>query len=418
MAERRSNGVQQYDIVIVGGGMVGATLAWALQATSYRVALIENTAIRQIVSPSYDERSIALSYGSSRILQWLDLWPQLGIYAAPILGIHVSERGRFGSTRIRAQEEGVPVLGYVIPARCLGDVLVPRLLACGTEQFQLYSPAQLLELKQLDDVVELDVRREESTVKLQTRLLIAADGADSSVRRLLNIEATTIDYRQEAIIANISTQCPHNNIAYERFTDSGPLAVLPLKPHEGVDNRCAIVWTLQAGAAEEVLMLDDTAFLGRLQQRFGSRLGQLLRCGARMRYPLTLVNSALKVSGRTVLIGNASQSLHPVAGQGFNLALRDASVLLECLLEFSGANDPGSANLLANYRQQRARDQRRVIRFTDGLVRLFSNDLQPLAQARAFGLLAMDLLPGLRRRLVQQGMGINMPLPKIGQYRQ
>jgi 2-octaprenyl-6-methoxyphenol hydroxylase len=416
MAERHSSRAQQYDIVIVGGGMVGATLAWALQATSYRVALIENAAIRQTASPSYDERSIALSYGSSRILQWLDLWPQLSLYAAPILGIHVSERGRFGSTRIRAQEERVPALGYVIPARCLGEVLMPRLLSCGAERFQLFAPARLLELRQLDDVVELDLRHEDRALLLQTRLLIAADGADSTVRRLLNIEATTIDYRQEAIIANISTQCPHNNIAYERFTDSGPLAVLPLKP-AGADNRCAVVWTLQAGAAEDVLMLDDTAFLARLQQRFGTRLGQLLRCGARVRYPLTLVNSALKVSGRTVLIGNASQSLHPVAGQGFNLALRDASVLLECLLESTGDKDPGSASLLASYREQRARDQRRVIRFTDGLVRLFSNELQPLAQARAFGLLAMDLLPQLRRRLVQQGMGINMPLPRIGHYR-
>jgi 2-octaprenyl-6-methoxyphenol hydroxylase len=416
MAERHSSRAQQYDIVIVGGGMVGATLAWALQATSYRVALIENAAIRQTASPSYDERSIALSYGSSRILQWLDLWPQLSLYAAPILGIHVSERGRFGSTRIRAQEERVPALGYVIPARCLGEVLMPRLLSCGAERFQLFAPARLLELRQLDDAVELDLRHEDRALLLQTRLLIAADGADSTVRRLLSIEATTIDYRQEAIIANISTQCPHNNIAYERFTDSGPLAVLPLKP-AGADNRCAVVWTLQAGAAEDVLMLDDTAFLARLQQRFGTRLGQLLRCGARVRYPLTLVNSALKVSGRTVLIGNASQSLHPVAGQGFNLALRDASVLLECLLESTGDKDPGSASLLASYREQRARDQRRVIRFTDGLVRLFSNELQPLAQARAFGLLAMDLLPQLRRRLVQQGMGINMPLPRIGHYR-
>jgi 2-octaprenyl-6-methoxyphenol hydroxylase len=417
MAERRSNPAQQYDIVIVGGGMVGATLAWALQGTRYRVALIENTALRQIASPSYDERSIALSYGSSRILEWLDLWPQLAPYAAPILGIHVSERGRFGSTRIRAQEERVPALGYVIPARCLGEVLMSRLLECGGDRFQLHAPAQLQELRQKEEAVELDVRHEDRALILRTRLLIAADGADSTVRRLLNIEATTIDYRQEAIIANISTQCPHNNIAYERFTDSGPLAVLPLQPHAG-DNRCAVIWTLRAGTAEEVLMLDDIAFLERLQQRFGNRLGRLLRCGTRARYPLTLVDSALKVSGRTVLIGNASQSLHPVAGQGFNLALRDASVLLERLLESSRDQDPGAASLLASYRERRSRDQRRVIRFTDGLVRLFSNELQPLAHARAFGLLAMDLLPVLRRRLVQQGMGINMPLPRIGHYRQ
>jgi 2-octaprenyl-6-methoxyphenol hydroxylase len=373
MAERHPNPTQQYDIVIVGGGMVGATLAWALQAASYRVALLENTDIRQTPSPGYDERSIVLSYGSSRILQWLDLWQHLIPYAEPILGIHVSERGRFGVTRIRAQEEQVPALGYVIPARCLGEVLIPCLLAGG--RLQLYAPAQLQALRQLHSAVELDVLHEGSTATLQTRLLIAADGAGSTVRSLLNIEATTVDYRQEAVITNVSIQCPHNNIAYERFTDSGPLALLPLKSHASERNRCAVIWTLRAGEASEVLTLDDAAFLRRLQQRFGNRLGDLLRCGVRTGYPLTLVNSEFKVSGRAVLIGNAAQTLHPVAGQGFNLALRDASVLLQCLLD--SAVDPGAEMLLADYCERRTRDQRQAIRFTDGLVRLFSNDLQP-----------------------------------------
>ncbi|HEX5056514.1 MAG TPA: 2-octaprenyl-6-methoxyphenyl hydroxylase [Gammaproteobacteria bacterium] len=417
MAERGHNPVGQYDIVIVGGGMVGATLAWTLQAASYRCALVENVDIRKSTPPGYDERSIVLSYGSSRILEWLDLWSRLALHAEPIYGIHVSERGRFGVTRIHAQEERVPALGYVIPARSLGELLVPKLLE-HPEALQLYAPAQLLGLRQLDNTLELELRHEDNPMMLRTRLLVAADGADSTVRRLLNINAATVDYRQDAVITNISTQCPHNNTAYERFTESGPLALLPLQPFGEERNRCAVVWTLHAGQAEELLALDEQSFLNRLQQRFGNRLGRLLRCGSRAGYPLTLVNSELKVGARTVLIGNAAQTLHPVAGQGFNLALRDASILLQCLLDSSPEGDPGSSNLLADYRGRRARDQQRVIMFTDGLVRLFSNDLRPLAIARSLGLITMDLLPGLRRRLVRQGMGLNMPLPRIGHYRQ
>lgn len=396
--------------------MVGATLAWALQTTSYRVALIENSDLRYSTPPGYDERSIVLSYGSSRILQWLDLWTQLAFYAEPIHDIHVSEHGRFGVTRIRAREERVPALGYVIPARCMGEVLFPHLLQCERERLQLYAPAQLQALRQLNSAIELEVRYEDRTLVVKTHLLIAADGAASMTRHLLNIGAKTADYNQEAVITNISTQCPHNNIAYERFTGSGPLALLPLKPYEGECNRCSVVWTLHADEAGEVMALDEVSFLHRLQQRFGNRLGRLLRCGTRTSYPLTMVNSESKVSGRAVLIGNAAQTLHPVAGQGFNLALRDASILLQCLLDSD--TDPGASTLLADYCKRRIWDQRRAILFTDGLVRLFSNDLQPLAQARALGILAMDLLPELRRRLVRQGMGLNMPLPKIGRYRQ
>jgi 2-octaprenyl-6-methoxyphenol hydroxylase len=253
MAEPGSRHSREYDIVIVGGGMVGATLAWALQATSYRCALIESADIRKSPPPGYDERSIVLSYGSSRILEWLELWPQLAARAEPIHDIHVSPRGRFGVTRIRAREERVPALGYVVPARCLGELLIPHLLQCPVERLRLYTPAQLLALRHCDDAVELELRGDDGPERLRTRLLVAADGADSSVRRLLHIDAATVDYRQDAVITNISTQCPHRNIAYERFTDSGPLALLPLGLYGEERNRCAVVWTLHAGQADPLL---------------------------------------------------------------------------------------------------------------------------------------------------------------------
>jgi 2-octaprenyl-6-methoxyphenol hydroxylase len=417
MSGKKTNSSQQYDIVIVGGGLVGATLAIALQSTAYRVALIESADLRQVQSPSYDDRSIALSYGSRRILEWLDLWPAITELAEPILTIHISDRGHFGSSRIDARAERVPALGYVIESRSLGQVLLPRLLQADPQRLQLYSPAQPVTLRQSPDAIEIVLAQADGEIAISGRLLIAADGANSGVRSLLNIGATTTDYQQQAIITNVSTQLPHRHIAYERFTASGPLAFLPIKGYGSDRHRCAVVWTLAAHEAEEIEALPPALFLQRLQHWFGQRLGRLAQVGKRARYPLTLVDSDARTAPRAVLIGNAAQALHPVAGQGFNLALRDAAVLLECLLEAGLGIDPGETELLMRYRDRRIGDQRRVIRFTDGLVRAFSNDIKPLARARAFSLLALDLLPTARRWLVRQSMGINMPLPKVGRYR-
>jgi 2-octaprenyl-6-methoxyphenol hydroxylase len=422
MPGKKINSSQQYDIVIVGGGLVGATLAIALQSTAYRVALIESADLRQVQSPSYDDRSIALSYGSRRILEWLDLWPAIAELAEPILSIHISDRGHFGSGRIDARAERVPALGYVIESRSLGEVLLPRLLQADPQRLQLYSPAQPVMLRQSPDAIEIVLAQADGEIEISGRLLIAADGANSGVRGLLNIGATTTDYQQQAIIANVSTQLAHRRVAYERFTASGPLAFLPIKGYGSDRHRCAIVWTLAAHEAEEIEALPPALFLQRLQHWFGQRLGRLTQVGKRARYPLTLVDSDARTAPRAVLIGNAAQALHPVAGQGFNLALRDAAVLLECLLEAGAhadsSSDPGEPQLLMRYRDRRVSDQRRVIRFTDGLVRTFSNDFKPLARARAFSLLALDLLPTARRWLVRQSMGVNMPLPKVGRYRQ
>jgi 2-octaprenyl-6-methoxyphenol hydroxylase len=419
MPDKKANPAQHYDIVIVGGGMVGATLAIALESAQYRVALIESSAIQQVQPPSYDDRSIALSYGSRRILEWLDLWPAITRVAEPILSIHISDRGHFGVGLLDAQAEQVPALGYVIESRSLGEVLTPRLLQADPQRLRLYSPAQPVILEQSPDAVRIVLQQENKKIEISAGLLVAADGANSSVRGLLNIGAITTDYKQQAIITNVSTQLPHRNIAYERFTGSGPLAFLPIKGYGSDRHRCAVVWTLTADEARQMETLAPELFLQRLQECFGQRLGRLTNVGKRVRYPLTLVDSEARIAPRAVLIGNAAQALHPVAGQGFNLALRDAAVLLECLLE-AGAqsgSDPGESQLLERYRARREDDQRRVIRFTDGLVRAFSNDFAPLARARAFGLLALDLLPAVRRWLVRQSMGVNMPLPKIGQYR-
>lgn len=406
----------EFDILIVGGGMVGATLAMSLEQSPYRTGLIETQSPDSGTASSYDDRSIALSYGSSRILHCLGLWELLNPHAEPIRRIHVSDRGHFGVTRMEARKEGVPALGYVIESRTFGTQAMARLQTMGGN-FRLLCPARVDAVHQYDDHVDVRVNIDGEQKTLTTRLLVAADGAASSVRRMLNIPAEQTEYGQYAIIANVTPQRHHNGTAYERFTDSGPLALLPMRNHAGKQARCALIWTVPESGHDALMALDDGAFLPALQQRFGNRLGQFMHAGRRYSYPLALVSSARRIASRTVFIGNAAQSLHPVAGQGFNLALRDMSTLVDCLIRFDGgyrhAADPGDAKVLTRYRQRRRGDQRRVICFTDQLVKLFSNDLAPLAHARSLGLFALDVMPALRRVFASRAMGLGAPLPHV-----
>jgi 2-octaprenyl-6-methoxyphenol hydroxylase len=400
-----------FDILIVGGGMVGATLATALSRSRYSVALIEAHALDDSRQSAYDDRSIALSHGSSRILQCFNLWPALAARAEPIQRIHVSDRGHLGVTQMVASEEGVPALGYVIESRAFGEILMQGLNDAG-EGFGLYCPSRLTSIRQQTHGVSIEIETQDGRRTLNGKLLVAADGASSAVREMLGIDAEQSTYGQSAIIANITPQLHHKGVAYERFTASGPVAVLPMRTYRERESRCAIIWTVPTAQQATLMSLDDQQFLDVLQKQFGYRLGRFIKTGRRSAYPLMLVNSAERITSRTVFIGNAAQSLHPVAGQGFNLALRDVAALVDCLHRFD-TGDPGDAQLLHRYRDMRENDQRRVIRFTDSLVKLFSNDIAPLAQVRALGLLVMDILPGLRRQFVRQAMGAGMPLPRM-----
>lgn len=410
------NQKDSFDILIVGGGMVGATLAIALQQSPYQTGLIEAQSPESEYQPSYDDKSIALAYGSSRILHCFDLWESLRPHAEPIRRIHVSDRGHFGITRMESHKERVPALGYVIESRVFGAVAISRLQTM-SGAFQLFCPAQIDAIEQHDDRVAVDVKVNGGRKTLLTKLLVAADGAASTVRRMMNIPADQTDYGQYAIITNVTPQRHSAGTAYERFTDSGPLALLPMCNYVGNQPRCAAIWTVPESRHDEIMALDDAAFLKALQQRFGCRLGRFMQTGRRSSYPLTLVNSSRRIAPRTVFIGNAAQSLHPVAGQGFNLALRDVAALVDCLNRPDGglqhAADPGDSELLEHYQKRRLGDQRRVIRFTDQLVKLFSNDFPPLAHARSLGLFALDVLPTLRRQLTRHAMGLGVPLPHV-----
>lgn len=394
-------------VLIVGGGLVGASLAVALGQSGVRVALVESAGFTVDQQPNYDERSIALAAGSRQVFAGLGLWDALEPGVCPIHTIHVSDRGRFGFTRLRHTEEGVPALGYVAPARVLGAALIERLAALDT--VRVFAGARLDDFAIAPDGVDVALETGAGPVTLSAPLLVAADGAQSGVRARLCIETRVRDYRQTAIIANLSTEYPHANVAYERFTDTGPMALLPM-----TGERSALVWTVPTERADAALALDDTAFLAAVQDRFGYRLGRLTRVGERQAYPLQLVQATQSVRARLALIGNAVHTLHPVAGQGFNLGLRDVAALAEVVVDcLADGGDPGADATLERYAAWRQRDQRRVVTFTDGLVRLFTQPFAPVGLLRDAGMLALDLLPPAKRWFGRLAMGRAGRLPRL-----
>jgi 2-octaprenyl-6-methoxyphenol hydroxylase len=402
-----------FDLIIIGGGLAGASLACALkevsQALSLKIALVEAHELNTRQQPSYDDRTVALSYGSRRIFESIGLWPALEKYAAPIDTIHISDRGHFGVTRLTREQEGVEALGYVLENKRIGESLYAAMNAADAGSIHLFCPAEVTDLQQDESHASVTVSMQGETRVLSAKLLVAADGNNSQVMKLLNIGSNRKNYQQTALITNVTPGKKHNNVAYERFTESGPLALLPMQ-----SNRCSVVWTLEPAQAETVMALDDAAFLAQLQQRFGFRLGQFQRVGKRQTYPLFLQAAAQMVYGRAVIIGNAAHSLHPVAGQGFNLALRDIAILSELIVRNLRANeDIGARSMLQEYVQLREQDIKRVYRFTDALVQTFSNNVAALAHLRSIGLQLVDVLPDIKHQLATQSMGMSGRLSRL-----
>ncbi|HEY5264344.1 MAG TPA: 2-octaprenyl-6-methoxyphenyl hydroxylase [Steroidobacteraceae bacterium] len=400
-----------FDIVIVGGGMVGASLGVALAPLGLKVALVEAVPHDAATQPSFDERTTALSNGSRRILQTLGAWPEVSSAATPIRKIHVSDQGRFGFARIDAAEQGLEAMGYVVPNRALGFALWSRLQAGGA--VQIFCPAQVGPITVGEDGVELKILQADGMVTaIDTRLVVAADGVQSAVRSAFGVDAQVRDYEQTAVITTVLPQRFHDHVAYERFTGSGPLALLPL---EG--GRCTLVLTLNRAAADAAMAWSDQEFLAELQRRFGFRLGRFLKVGRRVPYPLSLSRATHTSAGRCAIIGNAAQGLHPVAGMGFNLGLRDGACLAELIADHHGelSFDAGARGLLVEYDAWRAADRGGVIAFTDGLVRLFANPLGAVQRLRNLGLLAFDLLPPAKASLsrLSSGAGGHARVPKL-----
>ncbi len=400
---------ESFDVAIVGGGMVGASLSLALGGLGMRIALIEAVAHDAAAQPSFDTRTTALSNGSRRILETLGIWPAVAAAATPIAKIHVSDQGHFGFARIAAEEQGLPAMGYVLANRELGAALWSRIALQPT--VRAFCPAQLDGVEMGAESVRLQVTAAGGAPSsIETRLVVAADGVNSAVRTAFGIDVDARDYRQTAVITTVLPQRFHDHVAYERFTPSGPLALLPL-----ADGRCTLVMTVDHAQVPTAMGWSDQDFLAELQRRFGFRLGRFLAVGRRVAYPLALTQAARTSAGRCVIVGNAAQSLHPVAGMGFNLGLRDAACLAELIAmrRALGGRDPADPDLLAEYDAWRLADRRAVIAFTDGLVRVFSNPLWAVRRLRLLGLLAFDLLPPAKAALSSLSTGASGRVPRL-----
>ncbi len=394
----------QVDIAIIGGGLVGASLGCALagliERTGLRVAVIEAASLtppqREPWQPSFDARASAIAGGSARHFAKLGVWTGMAEMAAPIRMIHVSERGRLGVTRLRAEELGVEALGHVIPNAWMGRVLHGRL-----DELPLtwHCPARVEGIQPVAEGHRLALS---DGSELEAGLTVLADGGRSGLKERLGIESRERPYDQVALIASVEVSRPHGGVAYERFTSAGPIALLPLR-----GQAMELVWTHERGQEARRLALSDGDFLAELQQAFGDRAGHFRRVGRRQGYPLALITARETVRPGLAVLGNAAHALHPVAGQGFNLALRGVMDLVAALEAGSERGErPGSTAVLQDFEARRGGDRDNVIRFSDGLIRLFGLDIPLLSHARAAGLVGLNLAGPLRRGLARRAMGL------------
>lgn len=389
-----------HDVAIIGGGPVGLCAALALRQTVARVAIIEAADLRLEEASGLNARSIALSWSSRQIFRALGTWPAIEALAAPIRRIHISARGSWGVSRLDAADYDLDALGFVIESQALMRCLLDAVDA--DDGIELWESAAF---ETIDDgePVQLRCRQQDQSRELQARLALIADGARSAARAALGIGHETLDYGQSVLICNVEIGTPRDGWAFERFTPQGPLAMLPLG-----GRRYACVWTLDPAGAEVTAALDDDDFCAALQQAFGYRLGSIERSGARFVLPIRRTRAETLHRGRCIVIGNAANALHPVAGQGFNLALRDVAWLYEALCERAadGLDDSALDGLGGTFQALRDREQLRVISYGDGLVSLFSNRLPLVDTTRSAALGLLDLLPALKAQVALSGMGM------------
>ncbi|WP_427837908.1 FAD-dependent monooxygenase [Acinetobacter baumannii] len=399
----------QQQVIIVGGGMVGLSLSLMLAKANIAVKLLEAVKYPnyddQNVAPyhsSFDARNTALSRRSVQIYQKLGLWDALQQYATPILQVHITEQGSFGKARLVAEQEKVESFGQVIENAWLGRVLLTQVRQ--QPLIELIDGVQVTALTQDAEQVHIEAQRGDELLKLESKLLIAADGRDSFCRQAIGVGVDVHDYDQVAIVTTVQTSKPHEHVGFERFSALGPLALLPL-PGE---YRRSVVWPVKKCTEGEWLGEEnDQHFLDALQKTYGDRAGKFEKTGKRFSYPLSQVLAHKQAVGRVILMGNAAHTIHPVAGQGFNLCLRDADVLLRYLVnQLSASDDIGNPDNLLAYEQARLSDQQRVIKFCDTVVRGFSNQNPLLKLIRNTGLIAFDVIPGVKPLVANYAMGL------------
>ena len=391
--------MMKFDVLIVGGGLAGGTLALALEPLGLKVAMVEAITDEQRHASPAGDRALALARGSVDIFKQLGIWPSVSKHATPIKTIHVSDKGHFGKTRLSATELGVDSLGHVITARYL-EMAVADL--CRQRQIEIMCPAKVTGLNTEATAIKVELANHGKSTHCQSRLVVAADGGNSQIRQWVGIGYEVNDYHQKALVANISTEIPHDYVAFERFTETGPLAMLPLQA-----SRCAMIWTHGEKNAGEMLALAPHAFEASLQDTFGWKLGRLKLEGKVKAFPLCLIRAQRLFAERVALVGNAAHQLHPVAGQGFNLGLRDV-VALARLLESQNhhGGDPGAFTMLEKYAKARASDHNRTIGFSHGLIDLFVPSTIPVTLGRNLGLMVLDHLPTVKHWFARHAMGM------------
>lgn len=424
--------IRFFDIIISGGGLSGSLMALSLadlkkaDGSLLSIAIVEATKPPTALDhdkskPLFDDRVLALSHGSASYLKKMGVWQHLSSDACAIEKIDISDRGHYAKARLEAQDHGVSALGYVIEMALIGNAQLTELASKSNVHW--FSPDCIIDIvwqaNDHKDRVEVQLDSEQ---RLQTNLLLACDGANSPCRQLAGIKTSHSDYQQVALIANVATKKAHNHKAFERFTEFGPLAMLPLSKlrsqlgsqlstEPNGDSRCSLVWTMSSEQSEEIVALNDNEFKQQLELVFGSWLGAITHVGKRDVYPLVLLKAEQQTHHRMALIGNASHTIHPIAGQGFNLGLRDvqqmSGLIKKALSEqaLSEHTDIGGFALLNEYAQKRLLDQTQVIEFTDSLVTLFANDLLPLVVGRNVGLKVMNYVYPLKNALVNKLMG-------------
>lgn len=407
------------DIAIIGGGMAGASLALLLDkyCPQFSVTLVEQRPLPEsgpLQLPSFDARATALSAGAIDIFKSLDVWPLLRTHCAMIERVHVSDRGHAGGAQLDERDLGdAQSLGAVVENAVLGPVLLAAVRNTGA---RLLAPATVTNLEIGACGAELLLQVSGAATTLCAQLVVVADGAESGLRKQLGIDQRYVDYHQQALVSTVEVDRPHCGVAYERFTARGPMALLPLPARDGAQ-RMALVWTRpdgefpagEAAGVEPLLALSERDFCKALQDEFGWRAGRILRCGERHHYPLGLSLSDEQVRSHVVLMGNAAHFLHPVAGQGFNLTLRDCETLAQVLARGVASNcAPGELHLLMDYAESRQRDQALTIGFSDRVPGLFSSANPWLQVARQFGLLGLALAPPLRSAFARQAAGLGL----------
>ncbi len=409
--------IDQFDIVIIGGGLVGASLAAALADTTLDIAVVESHPFDSSLQPSYDERTVALTYSARQIYSGIGIWSDIAAAGAePIKDIHVSNQGHFGMTRLSHTDVETEALGYVVPTRTIGKILHQHIEQA--TNITLISPANAEELSADKSKAVLTVKQADQQYKISSSLLVIADGGRSRISQ--KFIGNQSKYQQQALLAIVTSDNPHGGRAYERFTPEGPLALLP---HS--DQRYAVVWTCKPDLLEQRTDYSDDEFISALQVAFGDRAGNFSQPSPRKSYPLSRSQIQNPISNRAVVIGNAAHIVHPVAGQGFNLGLRDVASLAELIYHDAlECADIGSQELLQRYIDDRRRDTFMVRQFTHGLIELFSSEQATTGFLRNLALGSFELLPRARKQVLTRTMGLHgqqttlglgLPLNTLGQ---